>query len=341
MFPANAATGASLRDAVDQNQKDLIDQEVLGAPSGGAAFGAGAYGSGRLRTSDHDGLRPVTPFRFSYETDEASVFANVVMTVPGTVLGGQLKFSGFAGYNWLSLDLKSNAVAVLDPNQFGSARNDSGIAGGTALWAHEGMYALATVVGAWGETRLVDSVDDCFPGGCNVNRYKFDTTGFIGTVTAGKVFDLGGASGPKLDLRGSIGYTQTDADPFTNINDGPPGPEGDGNGGFVQEYTFSTWTGTAGVTLFTNMTLENSASLRPYIQGYVRQEWDYRNEIEATKPGEPFMRGSVDQRHLYGGLDVGLTYAFQNLTLGGSVYVEGSSDEETVGGRLSANWKLN
>jgi outer membrane autotransporter protein len=340
MFPANAATGGSLADAVDQNQKDFIDREVLGAPDGGAAFGVVASPTGRLRTSDHDGLKPISDTRFSYETDEASLFANVAIAAPGTVLGGQLKFSGFVGYNWLSLDLKSNAVAVLDPNQSGSAENDSFIVGGTVLWALQDTYALATIVGAWGETRLVDSVDDCFPGGCNVNRYEFDTTGFIGTVTAGKVFDLAGASGPKLDLRGSVAYIDSNADPFTNICKAGPGPADD-CGGVVQDYTFSTWTGTASVTLFMNMTVQGSALFRPYIQGYVRQEWDYSNEIEATFPGGAIDHGAVDQSHTYGGVDAGLAYTLDKMTVGGAIYYEGSADEDTFGGRIGASWTLN
>jgi hypothetical protein len=184
---------------------------------------------------------------FSYSTGEVSAFGNVVVTMPGTVLGGVLKLSGFVGYNGVSLDLKSNAVAILDPNQSGSASNESVIAGGTALWAMQNTYAVATIVGAWGQTTLKDSVDDCgyltppHPNGCNHNRYNFSTAGFIGTVTGGHVFDLAGASGPKLDLRGSIGYTHMDGDRFNNV------------AGDQQTYSFSTWTGTAAVTLFSNI----------------------------------------------------------------------------------------
>src|SRR5499425_3960895 len=63
----NAATGQSLADAVSQNEKELIDREVLGAaPAGRGTTGAGGAGglssfpTGRLRTSDHDGLTPLT-----------------------------------------------------------------------------------------------------------------------------------------------------------------------------------------------------------------------------------------------------------------------------------------
>ena len=52
-----------------------------------------------------------------------------------------------------------------------------------------------------------------------------------------------------------------------------------------QKYTFSTWTGTAGLTLFSNMTLQGDALLRPYIQGYVRQEWGYDNRLDFVLVG--------------------------------------------------------
>ncbi len=128
-------------------------------------------------------------------------------------------------------------------------------------------------------------------------------------------------------------------DPFKNINKGGPGDPD--SGGVQQKYRFSTWTGTAAVTLFTNMTLQNAALLRPYIQGYVRQEWDYRNEIAATEPDGTFTRAGLDQSHLYGGVDAGLTYTLDKMTLGAAIYYEGSADERTLGGRLGASWKLN
>ncbi len=225
-----------------------------------------------MRRSDHDAL--ITggdPGNgpFPYETREYSTFGNIVVTVPGTVLGGQLKVSGFVGQNEVYLRLKSDAVNVLDPDQSGKASNSSIIAGGTALWYRQNTYALATIVWTFGQSTLKDSVDDCYkasppapppPTGftadfCHNNRYSFNTAGFIGTLTAGQVFDLAGKSGPKLDVRGSIGYTHNVGDTFTNTFTDE------------QKYSFSTRTGTSGVTLFTNMTLQDNALLRPYIQG--------------------------------------------------------------------------
>ena len=153
------------------------------------------------------------------------------------------------------------------------------------------------VVGSLGQSTLKDTVDDCGHPGCNDNRYSFSTTGFIGSVTAGHVFDLAGKSGPKLDLRGSIGYTHSAGDTFTNITSDQ------------QKYTFSTWTGTAGVTLFTNMALQNDALLRPYVMAYVRQEWGYKNELEAVRsdgtfPGQFLLRAETPVRRRGRGPDL-------------------------------------
>ncbi len=332
--PMTAATGRSQADAVSQNEKELIDREVLGRSGGATAAGLTAFSTGRLRGSDHDALRPPAEQPFSYSTTEASSFANVVVSVPGTVLGGQMKVSGFVGQNDVSLDLKSNSLITLDSNQSGSARNGSIIAGATALWSLRNTYALATLVGTWGQTTLHDAVDDCgygspHPTGCNHNRYTFNTAGFIGNITAGQVIDLGGPSGPKLDLRGSVGYTHNNGDPFKNVF------------GDQQEYTFSTWAGMGAATLFSNMALADGAFLRPYIQGYVRQEWGYRSEVEAIRSdGVPLGVTVQQQKHLYGGVDAGLTYTQGDTTFGAALYYEASGDEQTFGGRLGLSQKL-
>jgi hypothetical protein len=333
--PTSAATAHSLADAVAKNENDLIDREVLGRTGTGIG-GPGVFATGRIRASEHEGVRPRGTATYAYETDEASAFANFVATLPGTVVGGQVKVAGFVGHNWLALDLKSNATAVLDPNQFGSSENDSLIAGITALWALNSTYALATIVGTWGETRLLDSVDDCghpsppHPTGCNANRYRFDTTGFIGTVTAGHVFDLAGVSGPKLDVRGSAGYTYNSSGTYTNVFD------------FEQRYKFSTWTGSVAATLFANVALQNSALFRPYVQAYLRQEWAYDNAIAFVHTsGAPSGVTHFHQKHLYGGVDAGATYTLDKMTLGAAVYYEASGDESTLGARIGASWKLN
>jgi outer membrane immunogenic protein len=337
--PINAATASSLNDAVRQNEKQLIDREVLGASAGrtggGSASGLSVFSTGRIRGSDHDALQSLNgspdPSNgpYPYDTTEYSTFGNVVVAIPGTVLGGQLKLSGFVGHNVVSLDLKSDSLHILDPDQSGAAFNHSVIAGGTALWSLGNTYALATIVGSVGQTTLKDTVDDCYDSFCHHNRYNFNTTGFIATVTAGQVFDLAGKTGPKLDLRGSLGYTHNAGDTFTNV--------------FAdqQKYTFSTWTGSATATLFANMALAEGALLRPYIAGYIRQEWGYRNELEATRSDGLFLgEFFYQQKHLYGGVDAGLTYAQGDTTFGASLYYEGSGDERTLGGRLGISQKL-
>jgi hypothetical protein len=347
--PMNAATGRSLADAATQNENELLSQQGVGKSSSvsGSAAGMAVFPTGRLRRSEHDGFRPRSDSSFSWETEEASVFANAVVALPGTVLGGQVKLSGFVGHNWLSLDLKSNALARLDtPPQFGHGENESLLVGGTALWAKQGTYALATLIGMWGETRLVDAVDDCNAGppiSCAIGRYKFDTVGFMGTVTGGQVFDLTpGASGLKLDVRGSVSYIQNIGDRYTTTGFTKAVPP---TGANQLKFLFSTWTGTGALTLFNNVTLPNNALLRPYIMSYIRQEWSYENAVEALVNNDPapptFERTVVQQAHTYGGLDLGLTYALDKMTLGAAIYYESSADDNTLGGRLGMSWKLN
>jgi outer membrane immunogenic protein len=157
----------------------------------------------------------------------------------------------------------------------------------------------------------------------------------VASLTAGKVFPLGGSkagTGPMLDLRGSVAYTHAVGNPFLNVHSDQ------------QKYTFSTWTGSAGATLFVNQTLANNAILRPYIQGYVRHEWGYTNEFTAIEAiqtgGTPLGTFSFDQDHFYKGVDVGLTYALQNMVFSASLYAESSADETTYGGRLGLGWKF-
>src|SRR6185436_11261511 len=108
------ATAQSLVDAVLQNQNELINQQILGGPPGGVSgrgttssssstsnAGAGAAGlntfsTGRMRGSNHDALflpNNTSNGPYPYETREISTFGNIVTSVPGTVLGGQLKLS--------------------------------------------------------------------------------------------------------------------------------------------------------------------------------------------------------------------------------------------------------
>ena len=125
---ANAATGQSLRDAVEQQQNELLNSSGVGAGGGaGAAIGAGASPTGRLRSSDHDALKLQAEFspdpdNYAWKTKEASVFGTGVYSLPGTVLGGQMKVSIFGGHNWLSLEMKNGGGNVLTYPRISSAR---------------------------------------------------------------------------------------------------------------------------------------------------------------------------------------------------------------------------
>ncbi len=367
----NAATGQSLRDAVDQQQKDLLDNQVhgnsdaappaqgggggpggaalLGGPkmyavggqggaTGGAAIGAGAIPTGRVRSSSHDAFGRVTADEdnYAWRTHEASAFGTGVYAVPGTVLGGQMKLSMLVGENWLTLKMRDGGGNMLDPAipQSGEATNESLMFGGSAIWSNKSSYMMATAVGFAGRSTIKDQID-FFPGPA-LNKYEFETHGFIGSLTAGHVFQLTSSqSGPMLDLRAVAGYTRNTGTTFENI-------EHD-----TQKYDFGMWTVTGMATLFANIPLGQGAVLRPYIDGYVRREIDYSNKLHffliSPNPGDTQTGvATYDmQAHTYGGVDIGLTYVQGQLTVGSAIYFDGSSDERTLGGRIGASWKLN
>ena len=347
LVPAQQATAAAIADAVRQNDNEFI-QEAFGNTAGRGAAGrsattaggliVGSFATGRLRESKHGGLE-IKPLEntgvvddgirktFAFKVFEGSALGNMVITAPGQVAGGTVKFSAFAGHNWLSLELQPNAANPAAPGTIGSANNESFIAGGSWLWAGQGAYVVATGVGTWGQTKLVDKVGD-FP---NVNHYSFDTVGFVGTLTAGKTIPLTAApTGPMLDLRGALGYVFNEADPFLNV--------------FGNEFRsrLSAWNATVSATVFTNI-VQNDAVLRPFIQAYVRQEFDYDQKLKFsdTPGGEPHTLTAYQQNHTYGGADAGFTYTLRNMTFGASVYFEQSGDERTLGGRIRASWQLN
>ncbi|HEY7459142.1 MAG TPA: hypothetical protein VH765_10340 [Xanthobacteraceae bacterium] len=348
LTPAQQALAAGLADAVRQNDNEFIAQEVFdnAGGRGGAARSAtttgglivGSFATGRLRGSEHSGLiiKPLentgvaddgTRRTFAFKVFEGSALANIVITAPGQIMGGTVKYSAFAGHNWLSLELKPNAENPAMPGTIGSAENESFIVGGSWLWAGQGTYLVASAVGTWGETSLVDKVGD-FP---NINHYSFDTIGFVGTLTAGRTIPLAaGPAGPMLDLRGAVGYTFNEADPFLNV--------------FGNEFrsNLSAWNATASATVFTNI-VQNDAVFRPFVQAYVRHELDYDQKLKFsdTPGGEPHTLTAYQQHHTYGGADAGFTYTLRNMTFGASVYYEQSGTERTLGGRVRASWQLN
>ena len=345
---ANAATGQSLRDAVEQVQRDLADQQAQGTKAGsgegssGALGGFNAFPSGRLRSSHHDELRepPGSPNNYAWTTREASAFVTGVYSIPGTVLGGQMKVGILGGENWLSLKLRNSATDTLDTanGQFGKASNESSLFGANVLWSKGSSYALATIVGFWGETHLTDAIDFCGTPGpgtqCTARRYNFDTGGYVASLTGGHVFALSGRpDGLMLDIRGVATYTDHTGAGFLNFQ------------GDFQKYWFSVGTLTGSATLFMNLPMSGSALLRPYVQGYVRQEIGYNNKLyfDFLDPAEVPNAAARhwDQAHTYGGVDLGVSYVKGNMTLGSSIYFDASSDEHTFGGRVGVSWKLN
>lgn len=301
-----------------------------GSAAATSALGSGATPTGRLRSSEHDGVKPIDEQSFSYQTEEASAFANAVYALPGTFLGGQVKIAGMVGGNHVDALVKSNSTAILAKFQHGRGDNNSLIAGGSLMWSSGSLYGLASVVGFRGSTTLDETIDTC--PACPL-KYSFDTAGVMASAIAGKVFDVPGLAGVKLDLRGSVDYIENKGDTFLAQG-----------GTFQQTYTFSTWSGTLGATLFSQIPTESGGVFRPYLQALVRQEWNYKNQLVAVAvaddPDNQAGTFKHDQAHTYGGLSAGVTYQIERLTFGAGFYSELSSDERSVGGRLGASYLL-
>ena len=207
------------------------------------------------------GVAGIAPEKtFSFKTQEESAFVNVVVSLPGTMLGGQVKLAGMIGENWVNVSARPNAFAQGEIGNLGSASNRSLLFGGTALWSSGNLYSFASLIGNTGDTKIVDKTPK-FVFSDPVRHYSTNTSGLISSTSTGYVFDLASMqNGLKLDLRGTLAYARHDTDAFAD------------EVGASRGFTFSTWTGTLGATLFANIAMQNSAVLRPYAQAYYRQE---------------------------------------------------------------------
>jgi hypothetical protein len=340
-----AATAQGIFDAVRQNDKDLIDREVFGNP-GGAAKGAtiAVFPTGRLRSTRHRGfdIHPIVTNPIvgddgirrthSFAIEEESALLNMVLRAPQNVMGGQLTVSAFVGYTNLRLNVRPNDANPGEPNTIGDGGNESLLAGGSVLFARDSAYVMASAVGHWGKSRLTDLQTDFTPDGPPPpHDYSYRTHGFVGTLTAGRVFPLSGnPNGPMLDIRGALGWTESKNKPFLNVM------------GDEFRVRLSTWTATGSTTLFINLPQANKAVLRPYVQGYVRQEfgYDYKLAFTQSGPDANFTLTSYNQDHTYGGVDAGVSYTLDSMTFGLAAYYEASGDERTIGGRIRWSWQF-
>lgn len=281
-------------------------QQQLNVGVGIAGF---ASPTGRLRHTDHDGLREKsTGVRTgSFEIDEGSIFANASYDLPGTYFGGKVRVNGLLGYNRLSQDY-----------DVGGAKTDidAFIYGGSYLWSKGSFYTMSLIIGVSGDA------DATTPGGvAGGGRYDYDVSGYFTNSVIGYTFDWPG-NGWRFDLRAGLGHYDIDTNRF----------EFAANNLKIKGVA-EAWNASITGTLFTLVNY-NGGTLRPYILASYKNVFDEDIEVKGDFVAE------FDQADDFGKFELGFDYAQGILTYGAAGYTEFSSDETTFGARLGVSVKL-
>jgi len=323
----------SLLSSIEGLQKQSIDALVFDRRGG-----AGAFASGRLRSSSHDGFSTSPNFgppgsTYAFDTTESSAFVTGFYKIPGTVLGGgSLAFAGLIGANNLDMEMRPNRANPFPAKgQIGSAENESLLYGGNVVWSYNLTYVSAMVVGHSGNTDLTDK----FLGPGNFVRFSYDTSGVIGNLVVGQVVPLGaGPNALKLDLRGSLGYVKNEGDAYDQKVPLPG----------IKLFTSSDFEATS-VAFSPMLFMDFNAGggvMRPYIQATVRKFIDYENTTTLTDgTGAILDKFFFNESHLYYNVELGYSFNSGNWSVGAAYYVDFSDDVMTNGGRVTASLKLN
>lgn len=295
-----AVSISTIGQFLDGASETLIGQQL----HFGTAFGAFVEPTGRLRHTDHDGLRDSASGArgTAFEVDEASVYASASYDLPGTYFGGRVRVNGLAGYGHLTQD------SVL-PGGF-KAAVDFAVYGASYLWSSGSFYTLSQIIGLSGDADARDAN----------GRYGFDVAGYVTNSVVGNTFDAPGSW--KFDLRGGIGHYDVSSDRFL-----VPGTAQSTKAGA------EAWNATLTGTLFTLIDLDGGV-IRPYLLGSYKHVFDEDITTSGALPA------SFEQAEDYGRAEVGFDYVQGAMTYGAAGYTEFSADQETYGLRLGASVKL-
>jgi hypothetical protein len=163
----------------------VVNQQLNFGGIGG--IGAFAGPTGRLRHTEHDGLKIKGQGQTTgeFKADEGSVFANASYDLPGTYFGGKIRVSGLLGYNELIQDDEAKTFR----NEI-----DAFIYGGSYLWSQGNFYSMSLIIGLSGEA-----------DGENIGgTYNYDVSGYFTNSLIGYTWDMSG--GWKFDARVNLGH---------------------------------------------------------------------------------------------------------------------------------------
>lgn len=305
-----AGSGTSAVGANLAGIGEAFVQQQLNVGAGIAGF---ASPTGRLRHTEHDGLKDkATGTRTSgFDIDEGSIFANVSYDLPGTYFGGKVRINGLVGYNRLSQDFDTPG-AKTDIDAF--------IYGGSYLWSRGSFYSMTLILGVTGDADARAAGAES-TGGAGGGDYGYDISGYFTNSVIGYTFDWPG-NGLRFDLRGGLGHYDVDTNRFkfaaTDLR---------------IKGVAEAWNASITGTLFSIVNY-GDGTLRPYILASYRNVFDEDIEIKGDVLAE------FEQANDFGKVELGFDYAQGALTYGAAAYTEFSADESTVGARLGVSVKL-
>jgi len=271
-------------------------------------LGAFTTPTGRLRHTDHDGLREkATGSRTDgFDVDEGSVFGNVSYDLPGTYFGGRVRVNVLAGYDRLSQDT-DRSIAKTDIDSF--------MYGGSYLWSQGNFYSMSLIIGVSGDA------DARAAGGLATGgKYGYDVSGYFTNSVYGYTFDL--QNQLKLDVRAGLGHYDVSTNNFAFAN----------NAGTIKGVA-EAWNASLTGTLFTVFEY-NGGTMRPYLLAAYKNVFDEDIRIKGDAPAK------FEQADDFGKVELGFDYVQGMVTYGAAGYTEFSSDETTIGARLGVSVKL-
>lgn len=348
----SGATGAAQARAVFDIENAVLDRQTAGrkggagpggsnekgGQQGGAAVIPGAFPTGRLRYSEHDGYDGTKSGHAppaSFDLTETSLFASVFANVPGSVFGGKMQVGAFAGVTDLDMKVGPRRHRPNEPSN-GEAENTSLMSGIYVVQAWQWTYAMLTAAGAWGETSIAETRR-------NLSKpSKYDTYGFTSSAVVGQYMPLGktalmGKYPLFADFRGGLSYTHNEGDRFRIYS----------KAGALNQILKPSVTAVGGqfsTSLFTVIGHAGGAFTRPYVKANLRHDFYYDQKLDnvafvaAARPTKLFSYEKADTTI---GAEIGFDHKAGQFKFSGSTYFDYSADEAAIGARLGATYQFN
>ncbi len=325
----NAAIAAMHDGIVDAARGQVLEGGGGNVSQGGTSV-PGVFATTRSRLTDRDEA-PWTnsggpPFGAGYATEatEFSVIGSVYWTFNASP-SVRTQVGLLGGYGEVDLDFQTGPVNIDPLINASGASAENWFYGGYVLVSQSSYYAMVTVTGTSGDARVVD-LSPNFGGSAS-----YDTSGVLATLDVGSTFTIAqSASGSTyLDVRGGLGALYFSGDTFIQPNDATQ---------FISTDLDATYAGIS-LELFAPFTLAGGTTITPFVKGTYRHFITYDNEVNFETLNTV---SEIAEGRDKGLVEAGMKYTAipDKAIITGSIYYEGDSYQDTIGGRLGASVKL-